>query len=179
VNPQAVAQNVIFGLFVGSNYGVAAEDVPLVGRDYATGAPVIPPISTLLERALGAPVDQVVETARDPRFLTGIIPSANTVTTANELSRFFELLRRGGELDGVRPSLRHDAENHQQRTAADPDHRSDHVHGLERRIPGVRPTGLADKDDGHDEHHARQDCRERARRAGLGWRCSRGFHVRQ
>jgi len=26
----------------------------------------------------------------------------NVVTTANEISRFFELLRRGGELDGVR-----------------------------------------------------------------------------
>jgi len=85
-----------------TSYGVAPEDVPLVGRDYATGAPVMPPISNLLERALGAPVDQVVETARDPRFLTGIVPAGNTVTTANELSRFFELLRRGGELDGVR-----------------------------------------------------------------------------
>jgi CubicO group peptidase (beta-lactamase class C family) len=85
-----------------TNYGVAADDVPLVGKDYATGAPVVPPISTLLERALGAPVDEVVRTAMDPRFLTGIVPAANTVTTANELSRFYELLRRGGELDGVR-----------------------------------------------------------------------------
>ena len=73
-----------------------------MGRDYATGAPVIPPISTLLERALGAPIDEVIEIARDRRFLTGIVPAGNTVTTANELSRFFELLRRGGELDGVR-----------------------------------------------------------------------------
>jgi CubicO group peptidase (beta-lactamase class C family) len=85
-----------------TNYGVAPEDVPLVGRDYATGAHVFPPVSTLLERALGAPVEQVVETAGDPRFLTGIVPAGNTVTTANELSRFFELLRNGGELDGVR-----------------------------------------------------------------------------
>ena len=40
--------------------------------------------------------------SNDPRFLTGIIPAGNVVTTANELSRFFELLRCGGELDGVR-----------------------------------------------------------------------------
>ena len=31
-----------------------------------------------------------------------MIPSANVITTANELSRFFEIFRAGGELDGVR-----------------------------------------------------------------------------
>jgi CubicO group peptidase (beta-lactamase class C family) len=85
-----------------TNYGVDPADVPLVGLSYATGAPALPPISTFLERALGAPVDEVTRIANDPRFLTGIVPAANVVTTANELSRFFELLRRGGELDGVR-----------------------------------------------------------------------------
>ena len=30
------------------------------------------------------------------------MPAANIVTTANELSRFFEIFRAGGELDGVR-----------------------------------------------------------------------------
>jgi CubicO group peptidase (beta-lactamase class C family) len=84
------------------NYGVAPEDVPRVGLSYATGAPVLPPLSTVLLRALGAPVDQITEMSNDPRFLTGIVPAANVVTTAGELSRFFELLRAGGELDGVR-----------------------------------------------------------------------------
>jgi CubicO group peptidase (beta-lactamase class C family) len=84
------------------NYGVAPEDVPAVGLAYATGAPVLPPLSKLLERALSRPVDEVTALSNDPRFLTGIIPAGNVVTTANELSRFFELLRRGGELDGVR-----------------------------------------------------------------------------
>jgi CubicO group peptidase (beta-lactamase class C family) len=31
-----------------------------------------------------------------------VVPSSNTVSTADELSRFAEILRRGGELDGVR-----------------------------------------------------------------------------
>ena len=44
----------------------------------------------------------MIETSNDPRFLTGVVPSANVVTNANELSRFFEIFRRGGELDGVR-----------------------------------------------------------------------------
>ena len=85
-----------------TNFGVAAGDVPAVAVNYPTGAPVVPPLSTLLERALGHPPDEVTRLSNDPRFLTAIIPAANIVTTANELSRFFELLRRGGELDGVR-----------------------------------------------------------------------------
>ncbi len=84
------------------NFGVGAADVPLVGRCYATGAPVLPPVSNLLERALGKAPDAVVEASNDPRFLTGIIPAGNAVASATELSRFFELLRNDGELDGVR-----------------------------------------------------------------------------
>ena len=38
----------------------------------------------------------------DDRFLTGVVPSGNVIGTANEVCRFFELLVRGGELDGVR-----------------------------------------------------------------------------
>ena len=85
-----------------TNYGVAPEDVAEVGLSYVTGPPVPPPISTMLTRALGLSVDRVVEASNDPRFLEAIIPAGNIVTTAHELSRFFELLRAGGELDGVR-----------------------------------------------------------------------------
>ncbi len=84
------------------NYGVAPEDVGKVAVNAFTGPPVLPPISTLFERALGASVQRVVEVSNDPRFLTSIFPSGNIVGTADELSRFFELLRRNGELDGVR-----------------------------------------------------------------------------
>jgi CubicO group peptidase (beta-lactamase class C family) len=85
-----------------TNYGVAAEDIGLVGLSYVTGPPLLPPLSNLLNRALGAPIDVVTQIGNDPVFLTGIVPAANTVTTANELSRFYELMRVGGELDGVR-----------------------------------------------------------------------------
>jgi CubicO group peptidase (beta-lactamase class C family) len=85
-----------------SNYGVAAEDVAQVALNYVTGPRTLPPLSTLLTRALGTPLDQLVELTNDPRFLTGIVPAANVVTTANEHSRFYELMRRGGEMDGFR-----------------------------------------------------------------------------
>ena len=85
-----------------SNYGVAARDVRKVALNYATGLPVAPPISLVLARALGVPFDEVTRASNDPRFLTSVVPSANVVSTANELSRFYEIFRRGGELDGVR-----------------------------------------------------------------------------
>jgi CubicO group peptidase (beta-lactamase class C family) len=85
-----------------TNFGVKFEDVDRVGPAYVTGPPLLPPISTLTTRALSAPIDRVIEISNDPRFLTAVVPSANAVTTANELGRFFEIFRRGGELDGVR-----------------------------------------------------------------------------
>ena len=85
-----------------TNFGVAPSDVDAVGLSYVTGPPTLPPLSNLLTRALGLPLDQLVDQTNDPRFLTGIVPAANVVTSANELSRFFEVMRRGGELDGVR-----------------------------------------------------------------------------
>jgi CubicO group peptidase (beta-lactamase class C family) len=44
----------------------------------------------------------VVKLASDPRFLTGVVPSANVVSNAWELCAFYECLLREGELDGVR-----------------------------------------------------------------------------
>lgn len=85
-----------------NDYGVKLSDIPALAADYVTGAPILPPFSQLASRALGLSIEQVVEWSHDPRFLTAAIPSANVVTTAEELSRFYELFRRGGELDGVR-----------------------------------------------------------------------------
>jgi CubicO group peptidase (beta-lactamase class C family) len=93
------------------NYGVSPEDVEQVGPAYVTGAPLLPPLSTLVARALSRPIGEAVELSNDPRFLTAVIPAASVITTANELSRFFEIFRCGGELDGVRvmepATLRH------------------------------------------------------------------------
>src|SRR5205085_1331048 len=72
------------------NYGVDPGDTDEVALNYVTGPSLLPPLSTLVTRVLSVPLPQVVETSNDPRFLTGVIPSANVVTTANELSRFFE-----------------------------------------------------------------------------------------
>jgi CubicO group peptidase (beta-lactamase class C family) len=85
-----------------TDYGVRPSDVPAVALNYVTGPPTAPPFSQLLTRALGVGFDELVELSNDERFLTAVVPAANIVTTANELSRFYELFRRGGEFDGVR-----------------------------------------------------------------------------
>jgi CubicO group peptidase (beta-lactamase class C family) len=82
-------------------YGVRPDEVDRVARNAFTGPPALPPLSTLLRRALGVDFRQATAMSNDPRFLTGIIPSANVITTANELSRYYQLLLNGGTLDGV------------------------------------------------------------------------------
>jgi CubicO group peptidase (beta-lactamase class C family) len=84
------------------NYGVRLQDVPRVGRDAVTGLPILPPFSWLFERALGVPFGEAVELASDRRFLTGIVPSANVITNADELCAFYQCLLDEGQLDGVR-----------------------------------------------------------------------------
>jgi CubicO group peptidase (beta-lactamase class C family) len=84
------------------NYGVSPRDVGRVALSYPTGPRALPPLSSVLERALGLPPDEITVRSNDRRFLTGVVPSGNVVTTANEFSRFFDLLLAGGELDGVR-----------------------------------------------------------------------------
>ena len=83
-------------------YGVAPEDVDEVARTAFTGPPPPPPLSWLLARALGVALEDVVELSNDPRFLTGVIPSGNLVTTAGELTAFYQCLLDEGSYQGVR-----------------------------------------------------------------------------
>lgn len=84
------------------NYGVAPEDVEKVAVNCFTGPPILPPLSSLLYHALGARFHEVIELSNDTRFLTGVVPAGNVVTTAEELSRFYQLLLDEGELGGTR-----------------------------------------------------------------------------
>lgn len=84
------------------NYGVAPEDVGRVAADAVTGIPPFAPVAQLFRRALGTDLERAVELAQDPRFRTGIVPAANVITTAEELSLFYECLRCDGEVGEVR-----------------------------------------------------------------------------
>lgn len=85
-----------------TNYGVRPSHVRRVALSYFTGPPPLPPLSTMLRRTLGVDVREATRLSNDPRYLTAIVPAGNVITTAGELSRFFQLLLNQGTLDGVR-----------------------------------------------------------------------------
>jgi len=84
------------------NYGLPEERLADAALDACTGPKLIWPLRDIFKRSLGISVEELVELSNDPRFRTGIIPSANLFGTTNDIGRFFELLVAGGELDGTR-----------------------------------------------------------------------------
>ncbi|WP_067816528.1 serine hydrolase domain-containing protein [Nocardia inohanensis] len=85
-----------------NNFGVRDEDVELVVPSVKVGPGPSRVWSYLAKRALGGGMGGAVSDSATRAFLTAELPSGNLVTTAWELSRFYEILARGGELDGVR-----------------------------------------------------------------------------
>lgn len=83
-------------------YGVRDGDMGRVARNYFTGLPVLFPFSVLVRRALGVGFAEACRLSNDERFLHAVVPAGNIVATADEVSRFYQLLLNGGELDGVR-----------------------------------------------------------------------------
>ena len=85
-----------------TNFGVAEADVPLVAPSHPTGKALPPAIARAFRLAVGGTMHEIIPFTNTPAFLTSVVPSSSTVSNAVELSRFAEMLRRGGELDGVR-----------------------------------------------------------------------------
>ena len=100
---EIVAEEILDPLgFRWTNFGVAEKDVPLVAPSHVTGKPLPAPIAKAFKMAVGGTLAEIIPFSNTPLFLTGIVPSSNLVSTADEMSRFAEILVRGGELDGVR-----------------------------------------------------------------------------
>jgi CubicO group peptidase (beta-lactamase class C family) len=83
-------------------YGLPTQHRHRVAVNYLAGPPVRFPLSTLVERALLAPFDQVVEASNSATFMDAVIPAGNIYATAEELSRFFQMLLDGGQWNGRR-----------------------------------------------------------------------------
>ena len=84
------------------NYGVARRDLGRVAKNYFTGPPPLPPLSYMLNSALGIEFREACRVSNEPGFLLNIVPAGNIVATADELCRFYQMLLDGGSLDGVR-----------------------------------------------------------------------------
>ncbi len=84
------------------NYGVPDKDIRKVAVNYDTGLPLMFPLSAIAKRALSVSWGEVVRISNEPRFMKVIIPAANLVATADEMSQFYQMLLNGGELNGKR-----------------------------------------------------------------------------
>ena len=88
--------------FLYFSYGVPDKDIHKVAVNYDTGLPLIFPFSTMAKRALSVSWGDVVRISNEPRFMQVIIPAANLVATADEMSQFYQMLLNGGKLNGKR-----------------------------------------------------------------------------
>ncbi len=82
-------------------YGLNKQDQSHVAVNTVTGLN-----SALIDRALGSVLGATPDTAiamtNDPRFYEAIIPSANLFATAEEISRFYQMLLNQGQWQGRR-----------------------------------------------------------------------------
>lgn len=85
-----------------TSFGVRADDIDRVVPSVRTGPEPTRMMKFLAHKALGGALNGPMSEQKNRDFLTAELPSGNLVTTASELSRFYEILTRGGELDGVR-----------------------------------------------------------------------------
>jgi len=84
------------------NFGMPADEQKTAATNYATGLPVVFPLSKIVSRSLGREWDEIVRISNTPEFLQAIIPAGNLYATADEISQFFQLLLNGGTLNGIR-----------------------------------------------------------------------------
>ncbi len=84
------------------DYGVRAADTQRVAENVHTGLRLTPLLSRALQRALGMRLEQAVAMSNDPRFLRGVIPSANVISTARDTATLYQCILAGGEMNGTR-----------------------------------------------------------------------------
>lgn len=78
-------------------YGTPAEKLPELALNYATGPRPGLLLAAFIKRALGTDIVSLEETCNDPRFYQAIIPAGNLVSTADEITAFFQMMLNGGK----------------------------------------------------------------------------------
>lgn len=84
------------------DYGLRPEDRDAVAMNYSTGFKPVPPVSTYIQHVLGGSLELATDMTNDPRFMDIVCPAGNLYATAEEASRFFQMLLDGGEYEGRR-----------------------------------------------------------------------------
>ena len=80
------------------SYGIGREHLADMAPTYASGPRPGLLLRAFLKRALGTPDIETLEAlCNDPRFQEAIIPAGNLVGTAEETSKFFQMMLNGGK----------------------------------------------------------------------------------
>lgn len=82
------------------DYGLQGSDAEKAAVNYITGLPTGKIVNGILERAFGCEVDEATEQTNLPAFKKAVIPSANLYVTAEEISRFFQMMIDDGQWQG-------------------------------------------------------------------------------
>ncbi len=78
-------------------YGIEEEHLGDIAATYATGPRPGPLLGAFIKRALGTDIVSLEQICNDPRFQEAIIPAGNLAGTAEETSRFFQMMLNGGK----------------------------------------------------------------------------------
>jgi CubicO group peptidase (beta-lactamase class C family) len=76
-------------------YGLEPDDRALVPQHYLTGLRSRL-LDSYFERAVGAKLKDAIDVSNDPRFMETVVPAGNLYATAEETTRFYQMLLDGG-----------------------------------------------------------------------------------
>ena len=79
------------------SYGIEPQYLDDLAATYATGPRPGPLMGAFIKRALGTDIVSLEQVCNDPRFQDAIIPAGNLAGTAEETSRFFQMMLNGGK----------------------------------------------------------------------------------
>lgn len=79
------------------SYGLDPSLHDSIARHYATGMKNPRPIENILTNVLGVSVAEATELSNSPEFRSAVVPSGNIYATAEEASRFFQMMLDRGQ----------------------------------------------------------------------------------
>ena len=82
------------------DYGADATTIDKMAEDSVTGMKPMWPLNRVVEGVLGTDLDRAMEVINDRRFFAQPIAAANMVATAEEVSRFYQMLLNDGNYRG-------------------------------------------------------------------------------
>lgn len=83
------------------SYGLAPDAQADMAHNRSTGPKLVFPLNLVAKRALGMPFEEVAPLSDEEVFLSSVIPAANIHSTAEESSRFYQMLLDGGRWNGT------------------------------------------------------------------------------